>query len=179
MARKRIKTINCSNCGYNFIHGENYCPSCGQENHAPNQPFKHLLLEFFESLFHFDTKIFLSLKYLLFYPGRMTREFLENKRARFVPPIRLYIFISVIFFIFINRFSNQVTEDIADNGNSGLVEFKDKQPNQSIDSSVVEVDSVKIQNMDSVKSADYIQTPLTVKNKEKSGDNVMKEIIFT
>lgn len=170
MARKRIKTINCSNCGYNFIHGENYCPSCGQENHAPNQPFKHLLLEFFESLFHFDTKIFLSLKYLLFYPGRMTREFLENKRARFVPPIRLYIFISVIFFIFINRFSNQVTEDIADNGNSGLVEFKDKQPNQSIDSSVVEVDSVKIQNMDSVKSADYIQTPLTVKNKEKSGD---------
>lgn len=103
MARRKIRTSQCDNCGYSFREGENYCPSCGQENHHPNQPIKHLILEFFESLFHFDTKVFLSLKYLFLKPGQMTREFLDNKRARFVPPMRLYIFISFIFFLLVGK----------------------------------------------------------------------------
>ena len=170
MARKRIKTIKCSKCGYNFNHGENFCPSCGQENHAPNQPFKHLFLEFFESLFHFDTKVFLSLKYLLFYPGRMTLEFLENKRARFVPPVRLYIFISVIFFVFINRFTNRITENITTNENSGLVVFKDGQYVDTSDSDVVKLDSSFKRKLDTIKDSDPKQSPKANENMQDSGD---------
>lgn len=98
------KSSSCGNCDYQFSGSENYCPKCGQDNHIPNVPIGHLFLEFLESIFHFDTKIWKSLQYLIFYPGRMTKDFLENKRARFVPPVRLYIFISVIYFLLLNVF---------------------------------------------------------------------------
>ncbi|MBK7232246.1 MAG: DUF3667 domain-containing protein [Saprospiraceae bacterium] len=106
MARRRIKSMKCMNCGRSFLEQDNFCPECGQENHSPNQPIRHLFLEFLESLLHFDTKLFTSLKYLYLKPGQMSLEFLNNQRARFVPPMRLYIFISVIFFILISTLGN-------------------------------------------------------------------------
>ncbi|NOT36038.1 MAG: DUF3667 domain-containing protein [Saprospiraceae bacterium] len=105
--KKRNKKEHCDNCGANFVKDANFCQNCGQENHVPNQPIKHLVLEFFESLFHFDTKFFYSLKNLILFPGKMTKEFNENKRARFVPPIRQYIFVSAIFFIIVNYVTNK------------------------------------------------------------------------
>lgn len=104
MAKHLHKSSHCGNCNFHFLHDENFCPNCGQDNHIPNLPIGHLFLEFLESIFHFDTKIWTSLKHLICYPGLMTKEFLENKRMRFVPPIRLYIFISVIYFLFLNLF---------------------------------------------------------------------------
>jgi len=35
------------------------------------------------------------------YPGKITREYNENMRARYTPPIRLYVFISLIYFVLI------------------------------------------------------------------------------
>ncbi len=89
----------CQNCSYRFAGVDNYCPNCGQENHDLNMPFGHVVLEVLEGTFHFDTKVFRTLKLLLFKPGRLTGAFIENKRAPFVPPIRLYVFISFIFFL--------------------------------------------------------------------------------
>ncbi|MBK9270842.1 MAG: DUF3667 domain-containing protein [Saprospiraceae bacterium] len=107
MAKRRIKSMKCMNCGRSFLAQDNYCPECGQENHTPNQPIRHLFLEFLESFLHFDTKLFTSLRYLFFRPGKMSLEFLRNQRARFVPPMRLYIFISVIFFILISNLTDR------------------------------------------------------------------------
>jgi hypothetical protein len=40
---------------------------------------------------------------LLFQPGKLTVDFLAGRRASFVPPIRLYIFLSVIFFFLLSK----------------------------------------------------------------------------
>lgn len=104
MMKKRLRKEQCDNCGVHFPKETNYCYNCGQENHSPNQPIKHLILEFFESLFHFDTKAFYSFKNMIIKPGLMTKEFISNKRVRYVPPIRLYIFVSAIFFIIATNF---------------------------------------------------------------------------
>ncbi|MBK9108815.1 MAG: DUF3667 domain-containing protein [Saprospiraceae bacterium] len=101
MARIRVKQIFCSNCQYLFDQGENFCPNCGQENHHPNQPIRHYIAELIETLLHLDSKFFLTLKALLTKPGLATKEYNQNKRARFMPPIRLYVFISFIFFLLI------------------------------------------------------------------------------
>lgn len=106
MTRRKFRKKQCDNCKTELKESDHYCPGCGQENHVPNQPIKHLVLEVFESIFHFDTKIFLSLKYLFFFPGKMSKEFLENKRAKFVPPMRLYVFVSFIFFLILSVYSN-------------------------------------------------------------------------
>lgn len=97
--KNKRKFDACPNCNYRFAEVNNYCPNCGQENHDLNMPFGHVVLEVLEGTFHFDTKIFRTLKLLLFKPGRLTAEFIQNKRAPYVPPIRLYVFVSFIFFL--------------------------------------------------------------------------------
>ncbi|MBB6609761.1 DUF3667 domain-containing protein [Pontibacter sp. Tf4] len=98
MAKKRRKFTQCPNCGYSFEEVNNYCPNCGQENHDLNVPVKHLIAEFFEGTIHFDTKIWKTLKLLLLKPGLLTEKFNIGQRASYVPPFRLYVFISIIFF---------------------------------------------------------------------------------
>ncbi len=98
MAKSRVKKTECPNCGFKLSEAFNYCPSCGQENHTHKLPFKHFVSEFLETLFHFDNKLLATLRDL-FIPGRMTVNYNQNKRGRYVPPVRLYIFITFIFFL--------------------------------------------------------------------------------
>ncbi len=114
MAHK-IRQQICANCSHTFNAGENFCPNCGQENHSPNQPIKHYTAELIESIFHLDSKIYLTLKTMLIYPGKITREYNINMRARFTPPIRLYVFISFIFFVLLQIPEKKPTITITEN----------------------------------------------------------------
>jgi len=98
MAKTRRKSTKCPNCAYTFNDANNYCPNCGQENHDLNIPVKHLIWEFLEGTLHYDTKALRTIKYLLFRPGKLTHEFIIGRRASYVPPFRLYVFVSLVFF---------------------------------------------------------------------------------
>ena len=74
-----------------------YCPNCGQENHNPRQPLLHYVYELVEGFFHFDNKTWRTLRTLLLKPGVMTKDHIENKRARYTPPMRLFIFTLAVF----------------------------------------------------------------------------------
>lgn len=88
----------CLNCGAKVE--ERYCPECGQENTETRKSFHYLFTHFIEDLVHYDSSFWNTLKYLLFYPAKLTREYLSGRRKRFVAPVKLYIFISfVTFFI--------------------------------------------------------------------------------
>lgn len=87
----------CENCG-DYVE-KKYCPSCGQKNVETRQTFPHLVGHFAEDLTHYDTAFWKTLKHLLFRPGRLTRIYLEGKRQEYVPPVKLYIFISFITFL--------------------------------------------------------------------------------
>jgi hypothetical protein len=104
MKRKRIKSQHCLNCGYDFridATHSNYCPNCGQENHNPRQPIRHLLYEFLEALFHFDNRSWKTLRLLLLSPGTVPRDHLHGVRQRYTPPNKLFIFSLAIFIIFL------------------------------------------------------------------------------
>jgi Protein of unknown function (DUF3667) len=91
-------TILCANCGAPL--GGKYCSECGQRHHdVPLHHFGHFLGEAFEDLTHADSRLWQTLLALLFRPGFLTREFLEGHRARYLPPVRLYLVVSVIFFL--------------------------------------------------------------------------------
>jgi hypothetical protein len=96
------KHPHCLNCEYIFADADNYCPNCGQKNHEIKIPLSHLLHEFVEGIFHFDSKSLHSITNLLFRPGQLSKEFIDGKRVKYVPPIRFYIFISFIFFLLIS-----------------------------------------------------------------------------
>ncbi len=64
-----------------------------------HQNFWSLTKHFVYDLFHFDGKFFDTLKYLLFSPGRVPKEYTRGKRVAFLDPIRMYLFTSAVFFL--------------------------------------------------------------------------------
>jgi hypothetical protein len=87
---------HCENCGTE-LRGP-FCHHCGQHDIDFHRSFGHMFLDALENFFHFDAKLFRSIVILLFQPGKLTAEFNAGKRASQVPPFRLYLFVSVLFF---------------------------------------------------------------------------------
>ena len=90
---------NCLNCG-ETVQGR-FCHHCGQENVEVKESFAHLLMHFVEDLTHFDGKLWKTAKLLLFKPAALTQYYMDGKRASYIHPIRMYLFISAVFFLFI------------------------------------------------------------------------------
>ncbi len=53
--------------------------------------------EVFESFWHLDGRIFRTLRDLLV-PGRLANAYLQGKRVRYIPPLRLFVVLSLITF---------------------------------------------------------------------------------
>jgi hypothetical protein len=88
----------CQNCGHQV--DERFCPNCGQENVETRQPFHYLFIHFAADFIHYDSQFWKTIKYLLFYPAKLTQEYIAGKRKSYVQPVQLYIFISfLVFFI--------------------------------------------------------------------------------
>ena len=77
-----------------------FCSACGQEARHSARSLRTLFAEVFESLTNLDGRAWRTLRALLFRPGLMTTEYLADRRARYLPPFRLYLIISVLFFAF-------------------------------------------------------------------------------
>ena len=87
---------HCENCGTK-LEGP-FCHRCGQHDFDFSRSFGHVFHEALENFFHFEGKFFRNIVTLLFHPGRLTAEFHAGKRAAQMPPLRLYIFVSILFF---------------------------------------------------------------------------------
>lgn len=85
-----------------------YCPKCGQEHKDKVVHFKQFILDFLGDYFTFDSLIIRSVKPLIINPGFLTNEFIEGRRVRYIPPLRMFIFISIIFFLVLGRVDRSV-----------------------------------------------------------------------
>ncbi|MGN7721777.1 DUF3667 domain-containing protein [Chitinophaga sp. 22620] len=91
------KDNTCLNCGHE-VTGR-FCSNCGQENVETKESFGHLASHFFQDITHYDSKFLTTLKFLFFYPGLLTKEYISGRRMSYVNPIRLYVFTSFVFFL--------------------------------------------------------------------------------
>lgn len=87
----------CDNCGAS-LHGE-YCHLCGQKDKTYIRNVFSLLHEFLQEFGSWDSRLARTFAPLLFKPGFLSMEYVAGRRARYVPPIRLYLFISLVFFL--------------------------------------------------------------------------------
>ena len=94
------KNKTCLNC--NYVVENKFCPNCGQENTETRKSFHYLFTHFVEDLTHYDGSFWKTIKALLFIPGKLTKEYLAGKRKLYVPPVKLYIFISFVTFLIPN-----------------------------------------------------------------------------
>jgi hypothetical protein len=96
--RHRRRRERCPNCDRVLAPDANYCGHCGQENHDHRAPMRELGLEVFESLTHLDHRVLHTLRDLLLRPGQVAIDYNAGKRARYLPPFRLFLVASILFF---------------------------------------------------------------------------------
>ncbi len=93
----------CPNCGA-VVHGR-YCHNCGQKHRTPHD---YQLAQFFKHAFHeftdLDSKVLRSIRYLLFAPGKLTAEWIAGREHSYVMPMRLFLFVNILYFIFLQFF---------------------------------------------------------------------------
>ncbi|MBO6793600.1 MAG: DUF3667 domain-containing protein [Balneolaceae bacterium] len=95
----KITTNSCLNCDSDNV--EQFCPNCGQKAQATRQPLRVFLSDAVETLFNIDSRWFHTFRDLFLKPGKVTREYIAGKRASYLPPLRIYVSISVLYFLMV------------------------------------------------------------------------------
>ena len=91
------ESADCLNCGAR-LRGQ-YCGSCGQRSRSRLISLWELISDAFGDLLELDSRLWQTLIPLLIRPGRLTRDYLSGRRARYMPPFRMYLVLSVLFFV--------------------------------------------------------------------------------
>ena len=92
--------LNCKNCG--AVLGGRYCATCGQAADVHMPSTGELIHEALEGLTHSDSRLWRTLLWLWFKPGALTNEFFIGRRMSYLPPFRLYLIISLVFFLMLS-----------------------------------------------------------------------------
>ena len=83
-----------------------YCGNCGQEAKELRRPFFRLSREAISSLFELDGRSFRTLFYLLTKPAHLSKEYFSGRRMQYTPPLRLFLVISVSFFLLVSFYTS-------------------------------------------------------------------------
>ncbi len=88
----------CGNC--DAVLTGPYCAQCGQHAHASARNLAAVVHDGWHDFTHVDGRLWNTLRLLMTRPGQLTVDFFADRRARYLPPVRLYLVLSVVFFGF-------------------------------------------------------------------------------
>ncbi|HEX3811128.1 MAG TPA: DUF3667 domain-containing protein [Rhizomicrobium sp.] len=97
LAKSGGPQIKCANCGSPIIGP--YCAICGQPHEVHRRSVWTLIHDFVADLASFDSRILRTARALLLQPGELACAFREGRTQRYVPALRLYFFVTLIFFL--------------------------------------------------------------------------------
>ena len=135
-------SIECMNCGTE-LQGP-FCHYCGQPDKNLVRFFPALMREMLEDFMDFDSRFMRTLKPLMFKPGKLTRDYLNGRRFRYVPPLRLYIFSSLVLFFLIAVLASdslQFETDTA-SGSPNLTIKMDEEDRKDLEEALAELEEV-------------------------------------
>jgi len=98
MTPKLTKKTTCPNCEKKFDSQFKYCPYCGQKNAEPDLRFKHFFFDFLSGAFNLDSKFYQTFKILLLKAAKLSKEYLDGKRTKYLTPVRIYLIVSFVYF---------------------------------------------------------------------------------
>jgi hypothetical protein len=167
----------CLNCGTHLWPNDLYCPKCGQKRlEHEDMSFSRMIGESFLDYFHFDSKFFKTIIPLIFKPGRLTLEYMIGKRKTYVEPFRLFLVISIIYFLLLPLSRDTKYENAKVSQANSTIRQKKSEPNQlkfsanGIPISLEGEDSIK-REIDSVGLNRYIE-------KRYAGENWISKLFM-
>ena len=156
MSQQVKKADICPNCNES-LHGENFCPNCGQKNDVRRIRLRHFISESLSNFFAVDGRFMHTLRVLLWKPGLVAKNYIEGKRQRYVHPVRMY-FLASILLLFIIEYAGNTNEIV------NVTSPEEVENPADIEGVVTDPDSLlvelsNLQNADSTKSAEEDEEP--------------------
>lgn len=105
----------CENCGRGLL-GE-FCYACGQPVKGLVRHFSSIVGDFADSVLNLDTRLPRTIWPLFSKPGYLTLEYFAGRRVRYVSPVRLFVFLSIVTF-FVAQFTINWSSDAVNFGDS-------------------------------------------------------------
>ncbi|MDQ2702294.1 MAG: DUF3667 domain-containing protein [Pseudomonadota bacterium] len=133
----------CQNCGTELLGP--HCYKCGQPVKGLVRHFSSILGDFADSVFNIDARVFRTLGPLFARPGFLSCEYFEGRRVRYVSPVRLFFFLSIVTF-----FVAQLALGAGDGGSTVTVNGKDSIENAA---TVAEVEQARDKLLDELQQA--------------------------
>jgi hypothetical protein len=87
----------CANCG--AARSGPFCSQCGQKDRDLHRPIWWIIGEFLDAVFSYDSRTFRTLWLLVALPGEFTRRYMAGQRASLLPPFRLFVIATALFFV--------------------------------------------------------------------------------
>ena len=102
----------CENCQQSLLNDARFCAACGQSAKSLHQPLFSVIADSLHEALDIDGRLMLTLKTLLFKPGRLSFDYNLGKRVKYTPPLRMYLVISILFFLILSQtnLTREVTE---------------------------------------------------------------------
>jgi len=100
LAKRGSTPASCTNCTHPLVGP--YCAICGQPTKTRRRSVRHLVEDFVTDLVNFDSRILRTARALLLAPGELPTAFREGRTQPYVPPIRLYFFVTLVFFVLLS-----------------------------------------------------------------------------
>ena len=184
--KKDKRGATCLNCEKTISPNNHFCPNCGQVNNTSRISLKYYFSEYLSGFFSIDNRFFKTIIPLIFKPGKVTLEFIEGKRKKYVNPFQLYLNITIIFFLLIGLLntidsfkearelsisSKNNSEDI----NKALDTINKIMEDSKIDSIATESDDFSLDlhyNTDSIEKSD-----INTKNKKNSTTSTTNRLV--
>ncbi|MEW6995514.1 DUF3667 domain-containing protein [Colwelliaceae bacterium MEBiC 14330] len=111
---------HCENC--KAVLTGPFCANCGQEADSTLKYFWVVILHLLDDIFSFDSRASRTLIPLIAKPAFLTQEYFAGRRVHYVPPLRLYLFISIVFFITLKFFVASNHKVNTENENKAVIE---------------------------------------------------------
>ncbi len=92
-------TSTCQNCRSPLLG--DFCYECGQPKKGWIRHINGIIGDLLDSVFNFDSRTLRTIGPLFFRPGFLSTEYFDGRRVRYVTPLRLYFFLSVIAFLLV------------------------------------------------------------------------------
>lgn len=100
-------SARCRNCDADFSsfsEKPKFCPNCGQDTHEHPPTVGEFLHEFILHYVALEGKLWRTLGLLFFRPGALTVAYLRGIKGQYVPPLRIYLTASILFFLVVKFF---------------------------------------------------------------------------
>jgi hypothetical protein len=169
-------SVQCLNCG-TVLQGP-FCHYCGQPDRNFMRFFPVLLRELLEDFLDFDSRFMRTMKPLLFKPGKLTRDYLDGRRFRYTPPLRLYLFSSIACF-FLAAVAASDSLEINTDGDvvlagSGIAQLDDPEIQQALE----RMDPEKRQRVEEAlqqvaKAKEEVEAEAEAEEEEEEGDGTI------